>query len=225
MLTVNPRDQKKLVQDIKTVDRPVSTLTNSANQSQDTSKAYIKPEYNLDTQLSATDIDKSKEYSMIPEEVGYVTKFPVSGHVQTWLYVVVIPVYALQIYSRTNANYKQENYSVEATKNIFTDFSVYAPAFSILMILIIISCIYSHKTWIHYLGSFLAFLSFLVQSYILYALLPNGINLFDVTQIANEQGFTVLVSSNYYYSMIVTILLFFYSFLYFILPKYRTAYQ
>ena len=224
MLTVKPRDQKQLVQDIKVIQKNNTSQVDEIKISESLNKgqSFKKPEYNYDTQLSPTDIDKSKEYSMLPEEVGYLTKFPVSGHVQAWLYIVLLPVFGLQIYTRTNANYKE--YSLEATKNILQDFSIFSPAVSVLMILIVITCIYSQKTWLHYFGSFFAFLSFLIQGYILYLSLGSGINLLDVSQVLNENRVVALISSNYFYASTVSIFLFFYSFLYFLLPRYRTTY-
>lgn len=230
MLTVKPRDQQKLVQDIKVVDRPNQTNSQNSNNTNKTQISEnqkqttpIKPQYRSDTQLAPTEIDSSKDYSLLPEEVGYITKFPASGHVQAWLYVLLAPVFAWQLYIRTSTNYKVENYSQEATKAVLSDYTSYMPAFGLVIILIIISCIYSRKTYMHYIGSFFAFVAFLIQGYILSVEI--NANILNLTNFNNSNLIQNIFSSSYLYSIMASIVLFLYSFLYFLLPKYRNTYQ
>lgn len=229
MLTVNPNDQQKLVEDIKAVDKTKKptpqpgNIEPSQNASQIDTKSSPKPKIRQDTQLSVTEIDEAKEYSILPEEVGYVTKFPVSGHVQAWIYLIFVPVFAYELFIATSNNYDPQTTGIEATKASLGDVSSYGPAFALFMILIIITCIYSRKTFMHYLGAAFALLAFLGQIYFLSVSL--SFNLLDISRFQEIGKLSNFSGSTYNYSLVVTIFIYFYSFLYFLLPKYRNTYQ
>lgn len=225
MLTVNPRDQKKLVQDIKSVVSPTdetvkftqkNVATNQTNQ-------VLKADYRQDIQLSPTEIESNKQYSVLPEEVGYISKYPVSGHVQAWIYITLIPIYTNLLIVFVNSNSTKGNYSIEATKQSLQDYRSYLPAISILAILFVIVSIYSKQFYMRYVGAAIAFIGFVGHAYLVYQSLELFLKNSSVA-ITSAISWELIFNGSFY-PLVLSTILFFYSFLYFLLPKYRATYQ
>jgi len=226
MLIVNPRDQKKLVQDIKSASRPTEDIAKSSQDNLSTNQESQpkKTDYRQDAQLSPTEIESNEQYSVLPEEVGYVSKFPSSGHVQAWMYIIFIPIYTNILIHRLNSNSTKGDYSIEATKKILEDYSTYFPALSILMILMVITSIYSKKFYMHYVGAGIAFMGFVGHVYLLYIELGSLFKVWDIKNPSANDAISYVLSSSYLYVLLLSSILFLYSFLYFLLPKYRPTY-